>query len=94
MSPRAMARSAVWMPAPSTVSGAVATRSRPSPSRCQDRGGRVVSVAIGFSLQTCLPGVDDLLVDLGVRRRDRQVITIETSSRARSSSTVPDAATP
>ena len=73
MSPRAMARSAVWMPAPSTVSGAVATR---RPLAFADSSTAAADCVVGrdrLLAPDVLAGVDDLLVDLGVRGRDRQV---------------------
>ena len=55
MSPRAMARIAVWMPAPSTVSGAQATRTPAASAAASRSEPERWSSARGFSLQTLLP---------------------------------------
>jgi hypothetical protein len=55
MSPRAIERNAVWIPAPSTVSGAQATRSPLAAAAASKDAADSRSIATGFSLHTCLP---------------------------------------
>ncbi len=94
MSPRAMARIAVWMPAPSTVSGAVAYRTPAADAAARSAWASSAVVATGFSLQVCLPAAMICWPTLACSAGIVMLTTIEMSSRARSSSTVPDAGTP
>ena len=73
MSPRAIARFAVWMPGPSTVSGATPTRRPAASAFSSSPSDDSRSTPIGFSVHTCLPAAMIASRDLDVHGRDREV---------------------
>lgn len=94
ISPDATARSAVWMPGPSIGSGAHARRSPFSSASASSSRASWEAIAIGFSDHTCLPASRIRRSTSAWAAGIVRFTTMPTSSRARSSSTVPAASSP
>ncbi|OUE07353.1 hypothetical protein CMsap09_00295 [Clavibacter michiganensis] len=94
MSPRAMDRMALWIPAPSTVSGAHATCTPAARAASSRSAPEAWSRASGFSLHTFLPAATMRRPTSAWVAGSVRLTTISISSIARSSSTVPWPGTP
>ncbi len=94
MSPRAMARMADWIPAPSTVSGAHATCTPAARAASSRSWPDSWSSASGFSLHTCLPAATIRRPTSACVAGSVRFTTISISSIASRSSTVPWFGTP
>src|SRR5699024_40156 len=93
IAPSRRVRSAVWMPAPSTVSGAPPTRTPASSAAASRAFASAGAVVIGFSVHTCLPAAtiarETSAWAVGIVR----LTTISTSGWSSTSWAVPEAGT-